>query len=188
MATASKKARPKKAKRATNSPLLRSALEVLEHGLWHFFRSDTTADMKFAIVHTDQAVELLLKERVRSGGQSIYKSPKETITIWGAYKILEELGCEIPERPNLEMLHEERNSIQHKFSNPSPEDAAFHIDNAVTFIARFLEEELSVDITEHIPAEHLDQLLPPPTKAAPATRTRRTSKSAKSMSGKAKEP
>ena len=46
------------------SPLLRSAFEVLEHGLWHFFRSDTTTDMKFALLHIDQAVELLFKEKV----------------------------------------------------------------------------------------------------------------------------
>src|SRR2546422_9709694 len=91
------------------SPLVRSAFEVLEHGLWHFFRSDTTTDMKFALLHIDQAVELLLKEKVRASGKSIYKNPKETITIWGAYEILTKLGCTIPEKPDLELLHEERN-------------------------------------------------------------------------------
>jgi len=143
------------------SPLLRSALEVLEHGLWHFFRSDTSTDMKFAILHLDQAVELLLKERVRFGGKSIYKNPKETISIWAAYEILEnELGCTIAEKANLEMLHEERNNIQHKYANPTPEDADFHVGNAITFIKRFLEDELGVDIAEHIPSEFLDELFP----------------------------
>src|SRR5450756_472545 len=71
------------------SPLLRSAFETLEHGLWHFLRSNTTPDMKFALLHVDQAIELLFKEKVRSAGKSIYKNPKETITIWGAYDILE---------------------------------------------------------------------------------------------------
>src|SRR5207247_5758163 len=89
-------ARPRK---PAQSPLLRSAFEVLEHGLWHFLRSDTTTDMKFALLHLDQAVELLLKERVRLGGQSIYKNPKETISIWGAYDILEnKLNCTLPEK------------------------------------------------------------------------------------------
>src|SRR5947208_690351 len=93
------------------SPLLRSAFEVLEHGLWHFFRSDTSTDMKFALLHVDQAIELFLKEKVREGGRSIYRNPKETITIWGAYELLtKELGCKIPERPDLELLHEERNN------------------------------------------------------------------------------
>ncbi len=142
------------------SPLLRSAFEVLEHGLWHFFRSNTTIDMKFAILHVDQAVELLLKERVRAGGKSIYKNPKETMSIWGAYEIIEkEIKCIIPEKPDLELLHEERNNIQHKFSNPSPEDASFYMEKAIKFIHRFAKDELHLDIYNHVSAKYLDQLL-----------------------------
>jgi hypothetical protein len=111
-------------------------------------------------MHIDQAVELLLKERVRSGGRSVYKNPKETISIWAAYSILDEIGCRIEERPDLELLHEERNSIQHKYSNPSPEDAAFHVGNGTAFAKRFLKEELAVDIYDHIPSEFLDGLFP----------------------------
>jgi hypothetical protein len=140
------------------SPLFRSAMEVLEHGLWHFLRSDTAPDMKFAILHIDQAIELLLKEKVRSGGKSIYKSPKETISIWGAYDILEkDIGCKIPEKANLELLHEERNSIQHKYANPSPEDAAFHVENAMQFLKRFVKDELALDISDYIPSDYLTQ-------------------------------
>lgn len=141
------------------SPLLRSAMETLEHGLWHFFRSDTATDMKFAILHVDQAVELVMKEKVRSGGKSIYKNPKETISIWGAYDILEkELNCVIPEKPDLELLHEERNSVQHKYANPSPEDAHFHVTNGVDFLHRFLNDELSVDLYDHVAADFLDRI------------------------------
>jgi hypothetical protein len=141
------------------SPLLRSAFEKLEHGLWHFFRSSTTADMKFALLHVDQSIELLLKERVRSSGNSIYKNPKETISVWGAYDILaDKVKCLIPEKPDLELLHEERNNIQHKYANPSAEDAAFHIDRAMKFIKRFLKDELILDLADFIPSEFLDKL------------------------------
>ena len=109
-------------------------------------------------MHIDQAVELLLKEKVRESGQSIYKNPKETISIWAAYSKLDELGCEIPEKPNLELLHEERNNIQHKYSNPSPEDAAFHVSNGMLFLRRFLADELDTDIYDHAPSEFLDEL------------------------------
>lgn len=152
--------RTRRGKAAALSPLLRSAFEVLEHGLWHFLRSTTTTDMKFALLHVDQAVELLLKERVRRGGHSIYKNPKETISIWGAYEILEsKLSCTIPEKPDLELLHEERNSIQHKYANPSPEDAAFHIENAVKFLNRFAKAELGLDLADHVSSESLDRIL-----------------------------
>jgi hypothetical protein len=148
-------ASPPKQKRL--SPLLRSAIEVLEHGLWHFLRSTTSIDMKFALLHVDQAIELLLKERVRSAGISIYKTPKETISVYGAYDILlNQLGCKIPEKADLELLHEERNNIQHKYANPSPEDAAFHVERAMGFIERFARDELGVEISDHIPSELLD--------------------------------
>lgn len=141
------------------SPLTRSAFEVLNHGLWHYFRSTTTADMKFALLHVDQAVELLLKECVRGGGRSIYKNPKETITIWGAYDVLtDELHVAIPERADLELLHEERNNIQHRYANPSSEDAAFYIDKAMAFIRRFVKDELKLDIKLFVSSEYLDQI------------------------------
>ena len=150
---------PKTRSKPSHSPLFRSAVEVLEHGLWHFFRSDTTVDMKFAIMHVDQAIELLLKERVLRGGKSIYKTPKETISIWKAYEILEkDLACTIPERPKLEMLHEERNSIQHKYANPSPADAVFLIEGAFAFVERFMMEELDAPIDDHLPSAYIDQL------------------------------
>jgi hypothetical protein len=141
------------------SPLLRSAFEVLEHGLWHYLRSNTTTDMKFALLHIDQAIELFFKEKIRGSGRSIYKNPKETITIWGAYQILGELGCKIDEKPDLELLHEERNNIQHKYSNPTTEDAAFHVDNAMKFINKFVSKELKLNLYDFIPREQLEQVL-----------------------------
>jgi hypothetical protein len=151
-------AKAKKSKTPMLSPLTRSAFEILDHGLYHFFRSNTAKDMKFAMMHVDQAIELFLKERVRAGGKSIYKNPKETISIYGAYDILATLSVSIPERPDLELLHEERNSIQHKFLNPSSDDATFHIQKAFSFIRRFVKDELKLDIKDYVPSEYLDQL------------------------------
>jgi hypothetical protein len=152
-------AKKKGAKTPKLSPLLRSAFEVLNHGLYHFFRSDNSRDMKFALLHVDQAIELFLKERVRAGKISIYKGPKETITLWGAYDILEnKLNVVIPEKPDLEFLHEERNNIQHKYANPSADDAGFHIQNAMGFIRRFVQDELKLDLREYVSTKYLDDL------------------------------
>jgi len=117
--------------------------------------------MKFALLHIDQSIELLLKERVRKGGHSIYKNPKETISIWGAYDILENKeGCKFPEKPDLELLHEERNNIQHKYSNPSAEDAAFQVASAMKFIERFTRDELGLVLADFLPSEFLSEVLP----------------------------
>ena len=162
MAKKAGKRKTKKKSGTASSPLVRSAFEVLEHGLSHYLRSDTPKDMKFALLHIDQAIELLLKERVRKGGKSISKpnNPKETISIWQAYELLQALNCTIPERPDLELLHEERNSIQHKYANPSPDDAAFHVENAMKFIDRFVRDELKLNLAEFLPSDFLAQVLP----------------------------
>lgn len=118
--------------------------------------------MKFAILHVDQSIELILKEKVRKGGKSIYKNPKETISIWEAYRVLEiDLGCTIPEKPDLELIHEERNTIQHKYANPNPEDTAFHIENAMKFLVRFTAEELDIDLRDFIPSDFIEKIIPP---------------------------
>jgi len=138
------------------SPILRSCFESLEHGLFHFLRSPTSTDMKFAILHVDQAIELILKEKVRDLGKSVYKNPKETISIWGAYDVLAENKIKIPEKSDLELLHEERNSIQHKSANPDPNDAAFYIEKAVFFLNRFAKDELGVELKDYISSSHLE--------------------------------
>ena len=47
-----------------------------------------------------------------------------------------------------------------KYANPSPEDAAFHVDCAMRFICRFAKDELKLNIEEHVPSEYLCQLMP----------------------------
>jgi|SRR5271157_1308387 len=142
------------------SPLLRSAFEVLEHSLYHYFRSDTSLDRKFALLHLDQAVELMLKERVRKSGTSIYKNnKKETISTWEAFEILANKGCNIPERADLELLHDDRGEIQHRYSTPSAETAVFHMENALRFTDRFLKDEFAMDIRTVLPLEYITPIL-----------------------------
>lgn len=143
------------------SPILRSAFEVLEHSLWHYFRSSTSLDRKFALLHLDQALELLLKERVRISGTSIYRNnnKKETIGAWEAYEILGNKGCVIPERADLELLHDDRNDIQHRYSMPDPETAVFHMENGLRFAERFLKEEFHIEIREVLPVEYVTSIL-----------------------------
>ncbi len=142
---------------SARSPILESCIETLTHGLEHYIRSDTAKDRKFAILHIDQAIELLLKEKVRSLGVSIYKRDgKTTISLQEAYDVLEQKKCAIKEKPNLEMLHDERNLIQHKYSNPDETTAKFHIENGLAFFERFFYEDFDIRIENVIPQEILD--------------------------------
>jgi hypothetical protein len=145
---------------AALSPLMRSALEVIEHALFHYFRSDTSIDRKFALLHLDQGVELLLKERVRKSGTSIYRKDKrETIGAWEAFEILANKGIVIPERADLELLHDDRNDIQHRYSTPSAETAVFHFENGLRFVQRFLKDEFQLEIRQMLPVDYVTQIL-----------------------------
>jgi hypothetical protein len=69
------------------------------------------------------------------------------------------LNCAVPEKPNLELLHEERNNIQHKYANPSADDAAFHVQHAMKFIDRFVRQELKIELVDFLPSEFLAKVL-----------------------------
>jgi hypothetical protein len=133
------------------SPMLQMALDLLVHGLQHFTNGDPL-DHRLAILHLDQAVELTLKERVRIGGRPIMKQGgKESISIYDAYKQLEDLGVLVFERANLDLLHEQRNQIQHLFASPDANTTRFHLDNTLFFLARFLSDEFALRLLDFIP-------------------------------------
>jgi len=134
------------------SPLLRNALDSLEHALDHY-DLNTDRDRKFAILHADQAVELILKEKVRREKVSIYTKDKRTsIGLHEALTILSQKGVVIPESADLEMLHDERNRIQHHNSTPDVETTTFHIENVVLFMMRFLSADLGLDLRKTLSA------------------------------------
>ncbi len=119
------------------SPMLQMALDLLVHGLQHFINGEPL-DLRLSILHMDQAIELTLKERVRVGGIPVMKAGgKESISLLDAYTKLNELNVIIQERANLDLLHEQRNQIQHLFSSPDINTTRFHIDNALFFLHGF---------------------------------------------------
>lgn len=137
------------------SPMLQMALDLLVHGLQHFIAGDPL-DHRLAILHMDQSVELALKERVRHGGKQIMKpGGKESISLYEAYKQLEEIGVVIFERANLDLLHEQRNQIQHLFASPDAHTTRFHLDNTLLFFARFLSDEFALRLLDFVPDELL---------------------------------
>jgi hypothetical protein len=137
------------------SPMLQMGLDLLVHGLQHFINGETL-DRRLAILHLDQAVELTLKERLRAGGKQIMKpGRKESISLIDAYDELDKMGIPIFERTNLDLLHEERNNIQHLFASPDDNITRFHLDNTLSFFARFLSDEFAMNLLDYIPDELL---------------------------------
>lgn len=126
-------------------PIVTHALEALEHGIEHYQKGGDK-DRKFAFIHIDNAVELLLKEKVRLMKESIYRKNGKTIGIWEAYSILEENGIDIPHKSDLEIIHHTRNTIQHEGVTPDKSKTEVYLGEVFPFFEEFSKQELDIDV------------------------------------------
>lgn len=132
------------------SPLLKFALESFEHALEQYMLG-TDKSRKFSMLHCDQAIELILKDKLRALGVPIFKGNGRTIDYYDALnELTNHKGVKIPERADLELMHDLRNVIQHKGATVSKEEAEFYIKKGYDFIRRFLKEELGVALKDHL--------------------------------------
>lgn len=135
---------------AYESPLFQSSLELFGHSIEHF-NWGTEKDRKFVILHLANAIELIFKDLLLDLGESIYKSPKDTITITGSIKKLtDEKGIEIPNLNKLELLIDERNSLQHRYGYPNELTTIFYMEATHSFFKDFLLDNYLLNIDDVI--------------------------------------
>ncbi|MBX3650639.1 MAG: hypothetical protein KF771_04645 [Burkholderiales bacterium] len=134
---------------AIESPLFQSSMELLGHSITHF-NGTSELDRKLVILHLSNAVELLLKDMVLDGGGSIYKNPKETITIHGCIEALNAKNIAVPHMNKLELLIDERNALQHRFGSPNELTAIFYMNVATDFFRDVLKQNYGQDFDEII--------------------------------------
>lgn len=131
-----------------DSPLFVSAMELMAHSI-ELYADGNSKKYKFVILHLANAVELILKDKVLDTGQTIYKdNNKETIGIWQCFKALESKGVVVPERPIIELLIDDRNTIQHRFGFPNSESVFYYLQKTLSFFKRFLREEYDQSLAE----------------------------------------
>lgn len=130
------------------SPLFVSSLELIAHSV-ELYRANNPRKFKFVILHLANSVELILKDLVIDKGQSIYV-PKQplTIGIWKAFEILDEQQVTIPERPIIELLVDDRNTIQHRFGYPNAESVFYYIEQVLGFFKRLLADEYGLNLSD----------------------------------------
>jgi hypothetical protein len=128
------------------SPLFVSSSQLLAHSIELYTQGDERK-YKFVILHLANAIELILKDRVIDLGISIYKG-HNTIGIWDAFSELAEADIQVPERPVIELLIDDRNTIQHRFGFPNGDAVFYYLDHVLRFFRRFLSEEYNVDLVE----------------------------------------
>jgi len=129
------------------SPILTSGLELLEHGIKHL-RLGSNQDLKFAVMHADNCVELVLKEISRYKGIRIIDKKGQSIGYYDCVNELQSKGVLIPELPDIDLLHTERNSIYHLGSQPDKKKAEWLVFGvALGFAKRICKDVLGYDIT-----------------------------------------
>jgi uncharacterized protein YutE (UPF0331/DUF86 family) len=130
------------------SPLFVSALELIAHAT-ELYVQGHPRKYKFVILHLANAIELILKDRLIDKGVSIYKPrASETIGIWSSFDELGKVGVNIAERPIIELLVDDRNTIQHRFGFPDAESVYYYLDNTIAFFKRFIYEEYGVNLAD----------------------------------------
>ncbi|WP_262488674.1 hypothetical protein [Grimontia hollisae] len=134
---------------AIESPLFQSAMELLGHSITHY-NGKKELDRKLLILHLANAVELVLKDLVLDTGESIYKNPKETITIQGCLKILQDKSINLPLLNKIELLVDERNALQHRFGSPNELTSIFYMNIAENFFREVLKTHYGQDYDEII--------------------------------------
>ena len=131
---------------AYDSPLFQSALELFAHSIEHF-NNGNEKDRKFVILHLANSIELIFKDLLLDLGESIYKNPKETITITHAIETLtKNMNVTIPFLNKLELLIDERNSLQHRYGVPNEITTIFYMDATFDFYQEFLKANYVLDI------------------------------------------
>lgn len=134
---------------AIESPLFQSAMELLGHSLTHY-NGKNELDRKLVILHLANAIELILKDLVLDAGESIYKNPKETITIIGCLSALDLKGIKLPFLNKIELLIDERNALQHRFGSPNQLTSIFYMNIAQEFFKEVLKKHYGLDYNEVI--------------------------------------
>lgn len=134
---------------AIESPLFQSSMELLGHTFSHF-NSSEELDRKLVILHLANSVELILKDLVLDLGESIYKGPKETITIHGCIKTLRDKNVDIPYLNKIELLIDERNALQHRFGSPNKLTMIFYMNIVLEFFKLILKNHYDLIYSEVI--------------------------------------
>jgi hypothetical protein len=140
------------------SPLFHSALDLLAHACEHYLcgKENEERDRKFVILHLANAVELLLKDRLLDLQISIYENPKNTKSITRVLNDLEKQNVIVPRKHIIELLIDERNTLQHRFGSPNSVMVKYYFDNCRLFFEEFMNAAFGLELREYL-ANLLDE-------------------------------
>jgi len=151
--------------------LLDNAMDSLRQGVGFALKEEPTKrDLKLSILLLAQAVELLLKERLKREHWSLVfkdieqagNSDANTVTITDAIKRLEQIAhvtFEPGEQDTISKFSVIRNRIQHYEIDITIEEVIGKAHSAIALITRFLKDEFDGDIRDYLDEDDVQRLL-----------------------------
>jgi hypothetical protein len=93
-------------------------------------------------------------------GISIYDGKTtKTIGIWECIDTLKKQGITFPEFPVIQLLIDDRNTIQHRFGHPTAEAAYYYIEQILNFFQRLFNQYYNVQLVEVLRPHLSNELL-----------------------------
>lgn len=143
-----------------------NAFSSLIHGIDHYLQyhtyRHTTDNLKFAIVHTFNAVELFLKARLAIAHPLLIYTKAEAEINNNAYTVdfkaligrLNNIGVNFTKDniEDLKTLQKIRNSLEHHKISEDSEDVELYIGRAAKFLDKYLKSELKIILKRKIPS------------------------------------
>lgn len=142
------------------SPLLCGAIEDLVHSLEHA-ENGSEKDNKYAVIHAATAIELVLKEKIRSKGMSIFESkpPYNSLDYYDCLHVLHGKNISVPLEADIELVHKERNNCIHQGSKPDKDKTKWFLSVTCQFMEQFCHDQLGFDISQYLPLEVKTEIL-----------------------------
>ena len=125
--------------------MLRQALNALKHGLEHL-KQGSASDRGFAFEHIDQAAELLVKEKARQLGETIYRQGHESISLYEAKRKLDQRHVDIQSWSAVEVVREQRDTIHHDGYVPDEDTTEVYLNDVMPFFDTFLRDQFGLDL------------------------------------------
>ncbi len=143
--------------------LVANAEDSLSHGVDHFLEAEESGDpshLKYTILHSFHATELFLKARLAKAHPSlIFQKPEDackddpkTVDFDTLISRLAAAGVKLhdQDKEDLNQLRKVRNRIEHHKISFGLEQAQDYVGRAMRFLDKFLQDELSISLKDHL--------------------------------------
>ncbi|MGB3443661.1 MAG: hypothetical protein WBA97_33405 [Actinophytocola sp.] len=149
-----------------------NGVDFLDSAISHLAESDDPRSLKYAVLHLQAAIEILVKVRLqREGIQHIFEDPYSadqnklrqgdfrSVTLTTAIKRLAKVAdvqLSNPQRDALNSLNKERNKLQHFGSTSNHEVVTIRAAAALDVLSEFIQHHLVPDAPDE-ETEHLER-------------------------------